>query len=213
MCGNGIRCFAKYVYDHKMVAEKTFSIETMAGIMIAKVHTDSEDKVSLVTVNMGKPFLERSEIPMEGPSGHVCGEPLEVGGVTYRITSMRMGVPHTMIYAADAEAVNLAELGPKFELHPRFPRKTNMNFIQVINRHTIKVRTWERGAGITLACGTGACSCVVGSYLNGFTDRSVDVQMPLGILHVDYDESQGVYMTGPAAYVYEGEWRKNHDQK
>ena len=207
MCGNGIRCFAKYVYDHGIIKQKEFSVETLAGIMKPKVTLGADGNVALVTINMGQPFTDRSEIPMEGPAGPVINENLDVDGTTYKITSMLMGVPHTMTYVRDVDTIDLPVLGPKFETHRVFPRKTNMNFIQVIDDHTIKVHTWERGAGATLACGTGSCACAVGSYLNGFTGRSVDVQLYLGTLHIDYDETDGnVYMTGPAAVSFEGEW-------
>ena len=207
MCGNGIRCFAKYVHDHNIITKDEFTVETLAGIMKPKVTVGADGKVSLVTINMGKPMTERSQIPMEGPAGPVINEPLDVDGTTYNITSMLMGVPHTMTYVRDVDAVDLPVLGPKFEKHDVFPRNTNMNFVQVMDNSTIKVHTWERGAGATLACGTGSCACAVGSYLNGFTGRSVDVQLYLGTLHVDYDEKDGNgYMTGPAAVSFVGEW-------
>ena len=220
MCGNGIRCFAKYVYDNGIITKDEFSVETLAGIMKPKVTVGEDGKVSLVTINMGKPFTDRAQIPMEGPAGPVVDEPIEIDGKTYKITSLLMGVPHTMTYVRDVDAVPLHELGPKFETYKAFPRKTNMNFVQVIDNHTIKVHTWERGAGATLACGTGSrgagatlacgtgsCACAVGSYLNGFTGRSVDVQLYLGTLHIEYSEEDGnVYMTGPAAVTFTGEW-------
>ena len=207
MCGNGIRCFAKYVYDNGIIDKKEFAVETLAGIMKPKVTVGDDGKVSLVTINMGKPFTDRAQIPMEGPSGPVIDEPIEIDGKTYNITSLLMGVPHTMTYVKDVDAVDLHELGPKFETYKAFPRKTNMNFVQVIDDHTIKVHTWERGAGATLACGTGSCACAVGSFLNGFTGRSVDVQLYLGTLHIEYNEQDGnVYMTGPAAVTFTGEW-------
>ena len=151
MCGNGIRCFAKYVYDDGIIQKIEFAVETLAGIMKPKVTVGDDGKVSLVTINMGKPFTDRAQIPMEGPAGPVIDEPVEIDGKTYRITSLLMGVPHTMTYVKDVDAVNLPELGPKFETYKAFPRKTNMNFVQVIDDHTIKVHTWERGAGATLA--------------------------------------------------------------
>lgn len=207
MCGNGIRCFAKYVYDHKIIDKTEFTVETLAGVMTPKVSIGSDGKVSLVTINMGQPFTDRQQIPMTGPAGPVIDEALDVDGTTYKITSMLMGVPHTMIYVPDVDAIDLPVLGSKFEKHEVFPRKTNMNFIQVIDHQTIKIRTWERGAGATLACGTGSCACAVGSYLNGFTGRSVDVQLYLGTLHIEYNEDDGnVYMTGPAAVSFTGEW-------
>lgn len=207
MCGNGIRCFAKYVYDHQIIDKKQFTIETLAGIMKPEVIIGNDGKVSLVTINMGKPFTDRALIPMNGPAGPVVDEPINIDGTVYKITSLLMGVPHTMTYMRDVDTVDLPVLGPKFETNPLFPRKTNMNFIQVVDNKTIKVRTWERGAGATLACGTGSCACAVGSYLNGFTGRSVDVNLYLGTLHIEYNEEDGnVYMTGPAAVSFEGEW-------
>ncbi|PNH21140.1 diaminopimelate epimerase [Megasphaera hutchinsoni] len=209
MCGNGIRCFAKYVYDNGFISKKEFTVETLAGIMKPKVIVGEDGKVSLVTINMGKPYMERAQIPMNGPEGKVVNEPLIIDGDTYYITSILMGVPHTMTYVKDVEKVDLLALGPKFETNPVFPKKTNMNFVQVIDDHTIKVHTWERGAGATLACGTGSCACAVGSYLNGFTGRSVDVQLYLGTLHIEYNEEDGnVYMTGPAAVSFVGEWKE-----
>lgn len=207
MCGNGIRCFAKYVYDHQIIDKKQFTIETLAGIMKPEVIIGNDGKVSLVTINMGKPFTDRTLIPMDGPAGPVVDEPINIDGTIYKITSLLMGVPHTMTYVRDVDTVNLPVLGPKFETNPLFPRKTNMNFIQVVDNKTIKVRTWERGAGATLACGTGSCACAVGSYLNGFTGRSVDVNLYLGTLHIEYNEKDGnVYMTGPATVSFEGQW-------
>ena len=207
MCGNGIRCFAKYVHDNGIIRKDEFAVETLAGIMKPKVTLGKDGKVSLVTINMGKPFTDRAQIPMEGPAGPVVNEPIEIDGKKYAITSLLMGVPHTMTYVDDVDAVDLCGLGPKFETYKAFPRKTNMNFVQLIDDHTIKVRTWERGAGATLACGTGSCACAVGSYLNGFTGRSVDVQLYLGTLHIEYSEEDGnVYMTGPAAVSFTGEW-------
>ena len=207
MCGNGIRCFAKYVYDHGIITKEEFAVETLAGIMKPKVTVGDDGKVSLVTIDMGTPFTERAQIPMEGPAGPVVDEPIEIDGKTYKITSLLMGVPHTMTYVNNVDDINLPELGPKFETYKAFPRKTNMNFVQVIDDHTIKVHTWERGAGATLACGTGSCACAVGSFLNGFTGRSVDVQLYLGTLHIEYDEKTGhVFMTGPAAVTFTGEW-------
>jgi diaminopimelate epimerase len=139
MCGNGIRCFAKYVYDNGIIDKKEFAVETLAGIMKPKVTVGDDGKVSLVTINMGKPFTDRAQIPMEGPSGPVIDEPIDIDGKTYKITSLLMGVPHTMTYVKDVDAVDLHELGPKFETYKAFPRKTNMNFVQVIDDHTILV--------------------------------------------------------------------------
>ena len=210
MCGNGIRCFTKYVYDNGIITKQEFAVETLAGIMKPRVTLGADGKVSLVTIDMGKPFTDRTQIPMDGPAGPVIAEPIAIDGQTYKITSMFMGVPHTMTFVDDLDAIHLRELGPKFETYRAFPRKTNMNFVQVIDDHTIAVRTWERGAGATLACGTGSCASAVASFLNGFTGRSVDVRLYLGTLHIEYRESDGrVFMTGPAAVSFTGEWSED----
>ena len=207
MCGNGIRCFAKYVYDNKIITKTEFSVETLAGIMKPKIIVDKNGDAGLVTINMGKPFTDRGSIPMAGSAGPVLNEEITVGGEPWKITSLFLGVPHTVTYVHDVEAVDINKWGPLFETHEVFPKNTNVNFTELIDDKTIKVRTWERGAGATLACGTGSCSAAVSSFLNGYTGRNVDVQLYLGSLHVEYNEDDGnVYMTGPAAVSFTGEW-------
>ena len=206
MCGNGIRCFAKYVYDTGIMQTDTFTVETGAGIMRPKIAALTDGKAEIVTINMGRPVFERNAIPMTGKDGTVINETLVVDGKTYKITALLLGVPHTVTYVGDLASVDVTGLGPLFEHHPDFPKKTNVNFTQVIDDKTVAVRTWERGAGATLACGTGSCSAAVASYLNGYTGRSVDVCLALGTLHIDYDENDGnVYMTGPASVSFTGE--------
>ena len=207
MCGNGIRCFAKYVYDSGIIEKKRFTVETPAGIMEPEITVGADNKAKLITINMGKPSFNRSEIPMEGADGRVLNEDLCVDGENWKITSLLMGVPHTVTYVDDVDTVDIEKTGPLFEKHEAFPKHTNINFAQQMDDRTVKVRTWERGAGATLACGTGSCSVAVASFLNGRTGREVDIQLPLGTLHIEYREEDGnVYMTGPAAVSFTGTW-------
>ena len=207
MCGNGIRCFAKYVYDNGIIEKKRFTVETPAGIMEPEITVGADNKAKLITINMGRPSFNRSEIPMEGAEGRVLNEDLCVNGANWKITSLLMGVPHTVTYVDDVDTVDIEKIGPLFEKHEAFPKHTNINFAQQMDDRTVKVRTWERGAGATLACGTGSCSVAVASFLNGHTGREVDIQLPLGTLHIEYREEDGnVYMTGPAAVSFTGTW-------
>lgn len=207
MCGNGIRCFAKYVYDNGIIEKKRFTVETPAGIMEPEITVGADNKAELITINMGRPSFNRSEIPMEGADGRVLNEDLCVNGANWKITSLLMGVPHTVTYVDDVDTVDIEKIGPLFEKHEVFPKHTNINFAQQMDDRTVKVRTWERGAGATLACGTGSCSVAVASFLNGRTGREVDIQLPLGTLHIEYREEDGnVYMTGPAAVSFTGTW-------
>lgn len=207
MCGNGIRCFAKYVYDNGIIEKKRFTVETPAGIMEPEITVGADNKAELITINMGRPSFNRSEIPMEGAEGRVLNEDLCVNGANWKITSLLMGVPHTVTYVDDVDTVDIEKIGPLFEKHEAFTKHTNINFAQQMDDRTVKVRTWERGAGATLACGTGSCSVAVASFLNGRTGREVDIQLPLGTLHIEYREEDGnVYMTGPAAVSFTGTW-------
>ena len=207
MCGNGIRCFAKYVYDSGIIEKKQFTVGTPAGIMEPEITVGADNKAKLITINMGRPSFNRSEIPMEGADGRVLNEDLCVDGENWKITSLLMGVPHTVTYVDDVDTVDIEKIGPLFEKHEAFPKHTNINFAQQMDDRTVKVRTWERGAGATLACGTGSCSVAVASFLNGRTGREVDIQLPLGTLHIEYREEDGnVYMTGPAAVSFTGTW-------
>lgn len=208
MCGNGIRCFAKYVYERGIITKEQFTIETLAGIMEPKL-TVVEGKVDLVTVNMGKPEFEARQIPMNYDAPMVQNVPVTVDGETYEVSSVLMGVPHTEVFVDDVTQVPLTTLGPKLEKHELFPRGTNVNFVEVVDRKHIKVRTWERGAGATLACGTGCCGSVIMAFENGLTDREVDVDVYLGTLHIRYEEDGTVFMTGPAAEVFETEMELN----
>ena len=203
MCGNGIRCFAKYVYERGILPQTEFDVETLAGIMRPKLVLEN-GRVSGVTVDMGEPYLECAQIPVVG-EGRCIDRELKVQGRTLRYTTVLVGVPHTVIYVDDPTDQKWMELGWDIEHASVFPRRTNVNFAHVADDHTVILRTFERGCGPTLACGTGACGTAVASYLNGFTGRSVDVQIELGTLHIDWAEDNHVYMTGPAEIVYSGE--------
>lgn len=202
MCGNGIRCFAKYAYERGLVAKETFTIETLAGIMKPTLHIKN-GKVEQVTVDMGKPSFASKDILMVADLPEVMNFPITVDDVEYKVSSLLMGVPHTEVFVDDVTKVPLLTLGPAIEKHELFPQGTNVNFVQVVDDSHIKVRTWERGAGATLACGTGCCGSVVMAHKNGFTGREVDVEVYLGVLHIRYADDGTVFMTGPAAEVFE----------
>ena len=202
MCGNGIRCFAKYAFDRKLVSSDSFTVETLAGIMTPTMHV-KDGEIESVTVNMGKPSFSPREIPMKVSGEKVMDYYIELDGNDYLVSSVLMGVPHTEVFVDDIEDARVEKIGPIIEKHPLFPKGTNVNFIQVVNDHQIKVRTWERGAGATLACGTGCCAAVVMAYEKGLTGRQVEVEVYLWSLHISYEEDGTVYMTGPAAEVFE----------
>lgn len=204
MCGNAIRCFGKYAYERGLVSSKTFRVETFAGIIIPEVITTGV-KVTAVRVNMGKPNTERRLIPMLGDEKEAIQVPLQVGNQEFQITSLLMGVPHTMIFVADLNGIELEKTGRAVEKHSLYPKGTNVNFIEVIGNDRIKLRTWERGAGATLACGTGSCAAVVASVLNNYTDRKVAVELQYGQLDIEWAEDGTVFMTGPAEESFSGE--------
>jgi len=168
MCGNAIRCFARYAYERGLVQSKIFKIETFAGIIIPEIITRDNQFVS-VRVNMGKPNTKRNVIPMLGDGAEAIQTPVLIGEEEYKLTSMLMGVPHTMVFVKDLKAVNVERIGRAIEKHQLFPNGTNVNFVEVMDLERIKVRTWERGAGATLACGTGCCATAVASVINPFT--------------------------------------------
>jgi len=205
MCGNGIRCFAKYVYDNKLTDKKSFDVETLAGIIKPEIVELKDNKAYLVKVNMGKPILERKDIPMEGEPGNVIDEPLKLADKEVRITAVSMGNPHAVIFV-DTFSFDIEVLGKEIEEHPSFPKKTNVEFIQVVNENEINMQVWERGAGVTLACGTGASAALVASVLNKKTERKAVVHLLGGDLEIEWAEDGNVYMTGPAKEVYKGEF-------
>lgn len=206
MCGNGIRCVAKYVYDYHLTDKEKISIETLAGIKYLDLKV-KDGKVEEVTVNMGAPILRGPEIPVKSELDRVISVPLQVDGAEYKVTCVSMGNPHAIVFLnEDPKQFDLEKIGPKFEHHEFFPERVNTEFIQVIDRNFIKMRVWERGSGETLACGTGACASVVACVLNGYTDHEVTVELLGGKLFICYDEEQNtVFMTGPATKVFDGE--------
>ena len=202
MCGNGIRCFAKYLYDRRM-ADDSMSVETPAGVMTVEVQSKNGHAQS-ATVNMGTPVLEAGKIPVSGFDGQVVLEPVEVDGQRLDITCVSMGNPHCVIFVDSAAAVPLEDIGPKIETLQAFPRKTNVEFVEVVSPDELIMRVWERGAGVTLACGTGACASVVAGAVAGKSGRRATVHMPGGDLLIDWREDGNVYMTGPAVEVFRG---------
>lgn len=207
MCGNGIRCVAKYVYDHGLTDKTDISVETLGGIKYLEL-TVEDGKVKTVKVDMGKPELEPQKIPVKADGGKAVDEPIRVGGEEYRMTCVSMGNPHAVVFVGcDVKDFPLEEIGPKFENHERFPNRVNTEFVRVIDRRTAEMRVWERGSGETLACGTGACAVAVACALNGFTEDEVTVRLLGGDLQIRWDrEKDTVFMTGPAEVVFDGEW-------
>ena len=200
MCGNGIRCFAKYVYERGIVKKADMAVETLAGIIRPRLVLEG-GRVADVCVDMGRPLFDRADIPMKG-EGDAFDVDIEAAGRTVRISSLLMGVPHTMVLVDDLDAADAAVLGPAIERHEMFPRKTNVNFVQVLDRENIRVLTWERGAGLTLACGTGSCASAVMTYKKGLTGPKVAVHLKAGRLIIECLEDGRVLMTGPAQEVY-----------
>lgn len=204
MCGNGIRCVAKYVYDYGLTDKTQISVETLGGIKYLDL-TVEDGKVSLVKVDMGRPELEADLIPIISEREQVIDEPIEVDGKEYHMTGVSMGNPHVVIYVDDVKGLDLEKIGPKFENHERFPKRINTEFVHCIDRQTIEMRVWERGSGETLACGTGACAVAVSSILNNLTDTQVTVKLLGGDLQIEWDrEKDRVFMTGPATVVFDG---------
>lgn len=217
MCGNGIRCVAKYAYDHGLSRNNPMTVETGRGVLRLSLDVEN-DKVQTVTVDMGEPILELEQIPViQGASGrnallkrqsdHVYALATEMDGKEIQATFVSMGNPHATIYVPDVSEVDLNLWGPKLEHYPAFPRRMNVHFVQVVSRDEVIMRTWERGSGITLACGTGACAVAVSGVLTGKTNRKLLAHLPGGDLLLEWlTDDNHVYMTGPATEVFSGEW-------
>lgn len=211
MCGNGLRCVAKLVYDHGIARKPRLKLETGRGVLTVDLEV-KQDKVSRVRVNMGEPILVSAQIPTTLPGDPPVNAPLTVGGTRFDVTCVSMGNPHAVVYAGDdyfrTEPRDLvAEWGPKIEHAPEFPRRVNAHFVKVHSPSEVTMRTWERGSGITLACGTGACAVCVAGVLTGRTGRKLLAHLPGGDLELEWSESDNnVYMTGPATEVFRGEW-------
>lgn len=205
MCGNGIRCVAKYVYDYGLTDKTTVTVNTGSGVKTLELQVE-DGKVSRVKVNMGKPELETAKIPITAETGKVVDYPVSVLGTEYRITGVSMGNPHAVTFVSDLDGLDIQNIGPEFEHHPMFPDRVNTEFVRVLDRHTVQMRVWERGSGETLACGTGACAVAVASVLNGYTEPGVTVKLLGGDLEIFWDRKENlVYMTGPAQVVFDGE--------
>lgn len=205
MCGNGIRCVAKYVYDNQMTNKDKISIETKAGIKYLDLEVE-QGQVTMVTVDMGAPILQAELIPVIFGKEKVINETITISDHSYEMTCVSMGNPHAVVFVDEVKTIDIKKIGPLFEYHEYFPDRVNTEFIQVIDENTINMRVWERGSGETLACGTGACASVVACVLNGKTKETVTVHLLGGDLKIRYDQiNDTVYMTGPATKVYEGE--------
>lgn len=209
MCGNATRCIAKYIAANQLSDKKELHILTKAGIIIPALVDMSDGSIG-VRVNMGKPRLIPSEIPVISETEEmIVAEPITAGEDTFRMTTVSMGNPHCVIFVDDIAKIALSEVGPKLETHERFPRKINVEFAEVLNRKQIRMRVWERGAGITLACGTGSCATIVAAVLNEKTERQAEIILDGGTLHLEWAEKDGnVYMTGPATKVFAGIYEK-----
>ena len=208
MCGNGIRCAAKYAYDNRLVTKKPITVETPAGEKIIELFT-AEGRVHRARVNMGQPVLERGLVPMKGPAGRVVSEELEAEGGRYRVTCVSMGNPHTVIYVDDIERFPVKRVGPILENLAVFPKRTNVEFVQIVSPEEVRQRTWERGTGETLACGTGACAVCVAGVLNQKTERKITSHLPGGDIELEWSQNDDcVYMTGDAVTVFTGDWKR-----
>lgn len=205
MCGNGIRCVGKYVYDYGLTEKEHISVETLAGIKYLDL-TVEDGKVKLVKVDMGSPELVPENIPIVADGNRVIDEPINVNGTEYRMTGVSMGNPHAVVYVEDVKGLDIETIGPAFENHEPFPNRVNTEFVKVLDRNTVEMRVWERGSGETMACGTGACAVAVACILNGFTEDKVTVKLLGGDLQIEWDkEADKIYMTGPAEVSFDGE--------
>ena len=205
MCGNGIRCVAKYVYDKRLTDKTEFDIVSAGKVKHIVLETENGMAVQ-AKVNMGAPELVSEKVPVVSENDTVVDEEILVQGNVYRMTCVSMGNPHAVVFMENVKDLQIEEIGPYFENHQRFPERTNTEFVRVIDRHHVEMRVWERGTGETLACGTGCCATVVACVLNGLTEREVTVHVLGGDIHIKWDEADNmVYMTGPAVTVFEGE--------
>jgi len=206
MCGNGVRCVAKYIHDHGIARKPKVTIETGRGILTLNLEIDG-GKARRVRVDMGAPILQGSDIPTKLPGDPPINVPVTIEGRELLVTAVSMGNPHAVVYVDDVDKFPVETLGPILERHPAFPRRVNAHFVQVFGPDEVKMRTWERGSGITLACGTGACSVCVAGVLTGKTGRKILAHLPGGDLELEWPaDDASVFMTGPATEVFSGEW-------
>lgn len=208
MCGNGIRCVGKYVYDYGLTDKTSLAVETLAGIKYLEL-TVENGRVSKVQVNMGAPILQPESIPVLAEGKKILMEEIQVNGETYYMNCVSMGNPHAVIFAEEVADLDLEKLGPPFETHMRFPKRINTEFARIMDRKNIEMRVWERGSGETMACGTGACATAVAAILNGLTEDEVTLHLLGGDLDIYWNrEENKVYMTGPATVVFDGETKE-----
>ncbi len=206
MCGNASRCIGKYVYDKGLTTKTELTLETLAGVKHLSLHL-KDDIVERVTVDMGEPILSPQDIPVALPTNRVVSYPLVIENIPFDITCVSMGNPHAVIFLDEMDRYNLHHIGALIEHHELFPRRTNVEFVEVVSPECLRMRVWERGAGETMACGTGACASLVAAVLNGKTHRKARVQLLGGDLQIEWDEKDNrIYMTGDAVTVFEGEW-------
>ena len=205
MCGNGIRCVAKFVYDKGLTDKCDISVVSCGKIKYLKLFL-KDGKVDCVKVNMGAPELVAENVPVVCEKEQAVDEPITVLGKEYKMTCVSMGNPHAVVFMDDVEHLKIEKIGPHFENHERFPKRINTEFVKILDRQTVQMRVWERGSGETLACGTGCCATVVACVLNGLTDETVTVKLLGGEIKITWDREENlVYMTGPATTVFEGE--------
>jgi len=208
MCGNAVRCIGKYVYERGLTHETEFTLGTKSGLREVKLNV-LDGKVVEVTVDMGTPVLEPEKIPVHLSGEMVLRHRLQLMGQMWFITCVSMGNPHCVTFVRDPEVLDLPAIGPMFEHHPLFPRRANVEFVRVISRNILQMRVWERGSGETLACGTGACAALVAAVLCGHSDRTVQMKLAGGNLTINWNaDDNHVYQTGPAAFVFDGEWNE-----
>ncbi len=213
MCGNGIRCVGKYVYDHGMTKGKEFTVESFGAVKHLTVVEEEEGRAKTLRVDMGSPILEAEKVPVSpkyffvDPAESVVDAPIEVDGNDYHVTCVSMGNPHAVVFIEDTDSLPIESIGPKFENHEAFPNRINTEFVQVIDKGYVKMRVWERGSGETLACGTGCCATAVACILNGKTENKVTVEVLGGKIEIEWDREKNViYMTGPGVNVFEGDY-------
>lgn len=209
MCGNAVRCIGKYVYDYGLTDKEIVHLETLAGIKVLDM-TIEESKVTTVKVDMGEPILESSSIPVISEESPVIGQAVNIKDELYEITCVSMGNPHVITYVNDVDNYPVEKIGSVFEVHNMFPQRTNVEFVQIVDEKTLKMRVWERGSGETLACGTGACATLVATVLNKKCNRKAVVKLLGGDLQIEWNEKDNhIYMTGPARIVFDGVWKNN----
>lgn len=205
MCGNGVRCIAKYVYDYGLTHKTQISIETKGGIKYLDLHVE-DGKVATVKVDMGEPVLQTKDIPVTWNKEKMIGEKVTIGGKEYEMTCVSMGNPHAVVWVPDTKSLDLEKIGPLFENHEMFPERVNTEFVQILNEKEVNMRVWERGSGETLACGTGACATAMACIFNHKTEDEITIHLIGGDLKIRYDSvTNHVFMTGPATTVFDGE--------